>query len=138
MRFEVEKTKRGLPAFWEKGGGFTNTGRATIICGSQGQKKKPVYIRRKGSLACENHALFILHQGDYIINARHHRGDYTIEIYRVKNFVDDEVEVELVNKFDNGEWDNELETFLEEPVKAAMKKAKIYHCRYPVYYEEAL
>ena len=136
MRFKVEKTKRGLPAFWEEGGGFTNTGRATIVCGSQGQKKKPIYIRRKGSLACEKHALFILHEGDYIIKAWQHRGDYTIEIYKVKNFIDDEVEVELVNKFSEGEWDKDLETFLKEPVKAAMKKARIYHCRYPVYYKK--
>ena len=31
MRLQIERTKKGYPAMWESGGGYTNTGEATII-----------------------------------------------------------------------------------------------------------
>lgn len=83
---EIEKTKKGYPAFWECGGGYTNTGEATIIASQSGTPKKPVYIRRRGHLANDNHALFILELGDYIIEAKHHRKNFKVEIYKVIGF----------------------------------------------------
>ena len=68
-----------LPALWERGGGMTNTGGATIICGPQGRPKRPVYIRRAGHLACDDHALFVVRPGDHVIRASHHRGDFCRE-----------------------------------------------------------
>lgn len=85
-KIEIEKTKKGFPAYWEGGGGFTNTGEATIIAGKDGQPKKAIYIRRRGHLANSNHALIILEVGDYIIEANHHRRDFEIVIYKVIDF----------------------------------------------------
>src|SRR5690554_4804549 len=62
---EIEKTRKGYPATWECGGGYTNTGEAIIIASQSGGPKKPIYIRRRGHLANDNHALFILELGDY-------------------------------------------------------------------------
>ena len=80
----IERTKKGLPALWECGGGYSNTGDATIIAGPKGEKKKPVYIRRRGELANRKHALFIIEPGDIIIRAKHHREDFSIEVLQVK------------------------------------------------------
>jgi|LFRM01.1.fsa_nt_gb hypothetical protein len=86
MLVEIEKTRKGFPAFWEKGGGYSNTGEAIVITSQSGAPKKPVYIRRRGHLANDNHALFILELGDYIIEAKHHRRNFEVEIYKVIGF----------------------------------------------------
>ena len=82
----IEKTKKGYPAYWEAGGGYTNTGEATIIANKDGQPKKAVYVRNRGQLANSHHALVILEVGDYIIEANHHRGDFNIYIYKILDF----------------------------------------------------
>src|SRR5690606_4267060 len=85
-KIEIEKTKKGYPALWECGGGFTNTGEATIIAGKDGQPKKAIYVRRRGHLANGEHALVILEVGDYVISANHHREDFNIYIYKILDF----------------------------------------------------
>jgi hypothetical protein len=85
---KIEKTRRGYPAFWEQGGGYTNTGEAIVIASSSGDPKKPVYIRRAGQLANREHALFVIQPGDVIIRANHHREDFNIEILQVEKFED--------------------------------------------------
>jgi len=45
---------------WEKGGGMSNTGFATVICGPNGSPLKPLFIATRGTLACSKHALFII------------------------------------------------------------------------------
>lgn len=135
VKLAVERTKKGYPALWESGGGYRNTGDATIITNKEGQPKKALYIRRRGELANAPHALIILEVGDFIIEAHHHRGDFRIEIFRITDFDVKEEEtyaaVEQINCFDKGEWDAELPAFLEAAVQAAVNKATCYHCREP-------
>ncbi len=135
MKIRIERTKRGYPAYWESGGGSTNTGEATIIAGKDGKPKKAVYVRSRGQLANCRHALVILEVDDYIINAFHHREDFEIEIYRVMDFEEVKEEMyavmEHINCFGMGEWDAELPEFLEDAVLEAMAKATCYHCRGP-------
>ncbi|MFB6225563.1 MAG: hypothetical protein ABEI13_03860 [Candidatus Paceibacteria bacterium] len=134
-QMQVNVTKRGLPALWESGGGFSNTGNATIICGKKGEAIRPVYIRRKGQRACSHHALIAIKSGYHVIKARHHNGDFDIDIYRVEN-IDTESEyatLKHVNNFSEGEWDQDLSEYLHSPVDAARKKARDYHCRDPYF-----
>ena len=136
-KMRTERTKKGLPAYWESGGGYKNTGDAMIIAGKDGQPKKAVYVRRRGRLANAPHALIILEVGDHIVEAHHHRGDFYIEVLEIKGFENSENEtfafVERVNRFDMGEWDAALPAFLEAAVQAAVDKATCYHCREPHY-----
>ena len=83
---KIEKTRRGYPAFWEQGGGYTNTGEAIVIASSSGDPKKPVYIRRAGQLANREHALIVIQPGDVIIRANHHREDFNLEILQEEKF----------------------------------------------------
>ena len=135
IKIEVEKTKKGHPAYWECGGGYKNTGDAIVVAGKDGQPKKAVYIRRRGSLANAPHALVILEKGDHIVEAHHHRNDFYIEVLEIQGFEYSENEifavVEMVTRFDKGEWDAELPAFLEAAVEAAVEKATCYHCREP-------
>lgn len=134
-KIEIEKTKKGYPAYWEAGGGFSNTGKAIIIASPNGGPKKPVYVRRRGHLANGQHALFIIEKGDYIIKCDHHREDFEIQIFRVLNFEEEKEEIyaitEQVNRFSRGEWDKEPPAYLEQAVHTAMHKATCYHCRSP-------
>lgn len=131
MRLQIERTKKGFPAYWESGGGYTNTGEATIIANKDGQPKKAVYVRRRGHLANSEHALFILEVGDYIIKAFHHREDFNISILKVLGFEEETAVAEQVNYFNSGEWDTELPDFLKAVVHVAKEKATCYHCRRP-------
>jgi hypothetical protein len=150
-KLNIERTKKGFPALWESGGGYSNTGKATIIAGPNGEKKAPLYIRQRGPLACANHALFIVHEGDTVIQSSHHRGDFHHEICRIVAIRGDEAELEWIAEFYRGQWDTgplgqKLEADLarmaagEPPtmelsiaVQMAESKATAYHCR-NVYY----
>ena len=138
-KIKLELTQKGYPAYWERGGGRSNTGDAYIVADREGRPKKAIYIRRRGHLANENHALIPLSLGDHIIIADHHREDFTIIVYQVIDFKtgdnDKEVFALCVKKrfFDKGEWDEELPAHLEVAVNAAMEKATCYHCREPHY-----
>jgi hypothetical protein len=129
-KIEIERTKKGFPCLWESGGGFTNTGEATIIADKAGQPKRAIYVRKRGPLANENHALIPIAVGDYVISANHHRDDFEIFVYRITKILKEEVSIEKIAEFSNGEWDN-LPQFLEDAVEAAMEKATCYHCREP-------
>jgi hypothetical protein len=131
MNIRIEKTKKGSPAYWEAGGGYSNTGGATIIANKDGQPKKAIFVRRGGELANSEHALIILEVGDHIIFASHHRGDFEIFVYRITEILKEEASTEKIAEFSSGEWDAELPAFLEAAVQAAMGKATCYHCRAP-------
>ncbi len=136
MKIRIELTKKGYPALWEGGGGYTNTGDASIVCNKDGSSKKPVYIRRKGHLANMEHALFIVDIGDIYIIAEHHRRDFNISVYRIISINREEkfAEAEKICCFSEGEWDVEPPQQLEAAIEAAKKKATCYHCREPHYY----
>lgn len=145
-------SKKGIPCLWEKGGGYTSTGDAQIICTADGKPKKPIYIRQRGSLACEEHALIPAQIGDVVIKASQHRGDFTIDILSIVEIKDDiaekkdwkgdviersrEVITAPVATFDMGEWDKEPPTELEAAIEAAKEKATCYHCRKPHFITE--
>lgn len=82
-RISIERTKKGFPAIWESGGGFTNTGEAQIIAGKDGKPKRPIYIRKKGHLANSEHALLPIEVGDYVIKAYHSRGKFDVVVYKI-------------------------------------------------------
>lgn len=84
-KVKLDTTNKGLPAIWESGGGYTNTGSSRIVCNADGSKKRAVYIRNRGDLACREHALFAVEQGDIVIDASHHRRDFSITVWRIKN-----------------------------------------------------
>lgn len=148
MRIRIVQTKKGFPAVWEAGGGYSNTGDATIVASSTGQPKKAIYVRGKGHLANAEHALIPVVVGDHLIMASHHRKDFTIIVYCIvdfekevdcysdgKEFVKLYAIVEEKYIFDNGEWDNEVPEFLNEAIEVAKEKATCYHCREAHYIE---
>lgn len=135
MKIRIERTKRGLPAIWEQGGGFSNTGSAQVVAGPGGQPLKPVYIRRRGPLACGQHALLVIRPGCYIVQADHHRRDFDIEVLRVVE-IGEEATCEQVASFSRGEWSQDPPPELEAAIRAAKEKATCYHCRRPHFVAE--
>ena len=144
--FTLEVTKSGKFGLWEWGGGFTNTGDATIICNSDGSPKRAVFIKKRGHLACESHALVLVNLNDYIINIFRRRERYTIRIYQITEFKKSEhivsdgrtlvswcaVANEVYN-YSQGEWYPEKPDFLEQAIEAGKEKSNCYHCREPHY-----
>ncbi len=141
-RKKLEVTKKGHFGLWEWGGGFSNTGDATIIANADGSPKKAVFIKRKGHLANESHALVIVNVNDYIIDLFRRRDRYTIRIYVIEGFVESEsgngmcVIIQEVYRFQGNKWfPSELPSFLESAVEAGKKKSNCYHCREPHFVE---
>ena len=156
---KLEATKRGLPAIWECGGGATNTGNSQVVAGENGERLKPIYIKRSGSLSNGEHALFIVKEGVVIIESDHHRKDFTGKILRIKEIMkvpcdrihtaetdpcyicegrgwNFEATVELVAEFSQGEWSIEVPENLLPALNAGAEKALCYHCREPHFVEE--
>lgn len=140
---EASLTRKGFVSLWEEGGSYRNTGSARIICKADGSMPTATYICRRGHLSCGEHALVPVHEGFYVIESDHHRGDFAHQIFKVVRTFTKEVdgalkgfvEMELVNSFYEGEWDAPLE-HLEAAVAAAEEKAATYHCRDPYYVVE--
>lgn len=137
--FVIERSKRGIPCMWECGGGYSNTGEATIIAGPSGEKKAPLYIRQRGPLACAHHALIPVDVGDFIITTNHHRGDFETRIYRVEEIQAETAICSIIGEYSRGEWAfsteprPEVADHLPAAVDAAWEKATCYHCREPHY-----
>ena len=135
----LERTQKGYPAGWECGGGYSNTGRVTLWADVDGSPPRAIYIRRRGHLACENHALIPIKEGMYRIYAYHHREDFKITIDKVVRLEYDKerelwwAEMERIATFDLGEWDNEPSGNLLNAVEVAKRKATVYHCREAYY-----
>ena len=135
-KINIEVSKRGIPCVWESGGGYSNTGHSTIVCDGTGRAKKAIYLPR--CYACGQHALIPIRLNDHIIKSSRHGDDYEIEIYVVSE-IDVEVKtvtINLINKYDMGEWDSPLSENLQEAVNAAKRKARCYHCRCRHYIKE--
>lgn len=133
---KVTRDKRGVPCLWESGGGSTNTGNATLIAGPHGEKKVPVYIRRAGQLSCGDHAMVPIEVGDTVVTANHHRGDFSVVVFRIKRIgeglgigPDDEALLVSEYIFDMNQWNSAPTTDIMAVVEAAKDKAKKYHCR---------
>ncbi len=135
----IVRTRKGYPALWEQGGGFTNTGEATVIANSDGSPKKPLYVRTGGHLACENHALLPIKEGDLVIKASRHRNEYSILTYRIVKIEKEQAELEAIASHHIWYDEKKKKYFNEDGEKAllldaewaAVDKSTDYHCREP-------
>lgn len=121
MEMGIVRSQKGIPCLWECGGGNTNTGYAFIIGDKFGNPKKPIFIRHKGELACQHHALIPIRKGDRIVIIDRHRDDYTVESYRI-------YDVQQETAFAKS-----TEDIYENMLEAGIDKSICYHCRRPMY-----
>lgn len=133
---EVELSKKGYPVLWERGGSYSNTGDATCIANKNGEPKKPLFVRTGGHLACSEHALFILDEGDVWCRVSRHRNDINIYLWRVVKVEqgNHNISIERIGTYHQGEWDIENPEFCYQAlIDATVKKSYDYHCRTPYF-----
>ena len=120
MNHKIVKTEKGFRAFWEEGGGMTNTGNACIVAGTNGEKLEAIYIKKKGNLSCNQHALFLLKPNMWVVQIDRYHDRYTIQCFF----------------YDGAEFTLELEPpeYLNTAIETAKEKSRHYHCRTPYYY----
>ena len=136
MKLQIAFTKKGYPAFWEKGGGMTNSGHTELIGDKYGHKKDCIFIRTGGTLSNDNHGLFVLNKGDVVCVSHRSGGNVSHKLLRYTGEFDktsQTAEFEIIDFYDNGEWDNEAHTRFTDIVEASEKKIRIYHCRNVIY-----
>lgn len=119
----IELSKKGIPCLWECGGGWSNTGEAQIICDRKGNPKKTIFERTRGDLACKEHALIPVKNGDHIIRVDRHRDSYKVTAFVITKILDDVAECKRIRITSN----------LYDAAEAAKQKTCIYHCRAAVY-----
>lgn len=132
---KVGRSKTGLPTLCESGGGMTNTGSAVVICGTNGEKVKPLFVPR--GYANSDHAIFVVCPGMHVVEAYHDRGGERITVYRIDAIgVEDDadsVKFHEVASWENG--DGNLGDAFEAAATAALQKSYCYHCREAHYIE---
>ena len=142
--FPLEKTRNfGLPAAWEAGGGMTNTGSAQIIARPDGERPYAVYIRRRGHLACAEHALIVVRPGFYILEADRwvkREKPFQVKIWKIEDIITEEDGYFAVARIQRSMTVETVEMgvfyapiHLQYAVKAAIEKTMCYHCRAPHY-----
>jgi len=124
----IEKTKKGYPALWESGGGYTNTGFAVLIADKYLNPKKPLYIRTSGELACANHALIPIAIGDCVGRFFKDREGLEVHLFRITDISNNEAFLEPCDDFTL----NMDVAF----VQAGFEKLSDYHCRTPYFIKE--
>jgi hypothetical protein len=127
----------------ETGGGLTNTGHATIICGLQGEP----LVGFGGQSRCGAvHAMFYVHAA-LVVQYSQHRGEGsgTVELVGIDRTLNLEIERVPLWRFTDSEEEGieilspERAQAFEFPtaaVDAARKKARCYHCRSAFYVAE--
>jgi hypothetical protein len=123
----VERSKTGKPTVTENGGGMSNTGYATIICGNDGKRLKPIFVPRGYSNG--EHAIFVIIPGQtcFVSATRNRRGENATICRITKINEDDTLEHEMIGEYENG--DGNIPDNFQPAVTAALEKAKCYHCR---------
>lgn len=121
--------------FWEEGGGTFEGGNATIVCGLNGEKLKPVKIKQKGWLANSRHALFVgnsLCRIQVSLEARNYKFSLIRYSIKAKIGVLEEEILWVGSRHDLEDLPEELKVF-SEAFEAATKKVQEYRCIYPLY-----
>lgn len=137
----VETTKNGLPAMWECGGSEGNTGCAQMIGGKYAEELTPTFIRDRDDLACQHHVLLILGLGYLVVNINRNDDKYIGTISKVVSNKEHGYHLSVISYLNQGTWDVPLDvlqteygyTHIHSLVNAAMRKTKLYHCRYSIY-----
>lgn len=114
---------------WEEGGAFTNTGKATIICDKNGNKKTAVFVNHSPYYNSQV-AKFRLQDGDIIIQANRWRDNLHIAILRYGNIPNFGEYTELLSEYTEKGWTCPFyaEKY-KEAVDAAVEKSHCYHCK---------
>ncbi len=130
----VGRSKSGLPTITENGGGMTNTGYATIVCGSSGEKLKPLFVPRGYSNGV--HAIFVVKPGiTHLISASRGNWGETARVEKVIEIYENDCLItETIGEYENG--DGNITDHFSTAVDAAIAKTKSYHCRSPFYIKD--
>jgi len=121
----------------EEGGGKSNTGDATIVCGLSGKALKPYYVPGGGHLSCGIHAYFAVPEAVVTVNADRHHDDVRISINRheIQRTANNGIAYIRSKKLWSGQPDELPNAFMryEDAVNAAVAKSGCYHCRHAHY-----
>lgn len=113
----------------EDGGGMTNTGYATVVCGLAGKMLKPYFTPRGGHLSNGTHGYFSVPKGIVTVDSSKKEEMVSIQKHLIN------VSKETVSLKTEEIWSGypkELPIYLEKykaAVDAAYEKANCYHCR---------
>ena len=114
----------------ENGGGMTNTGSGTIVCGLSGKALRPYYVSRGGHLACGTHAHFSVPNAAVTVTGYRCDDEVTIEEHKIcRDGNIARIESKLL-------WSGNVKMLPESlsrfraAAEAAREKGNCYHCRH--------
>ena len=104
--------RRRLHQHWE----------AQIITDGLGYPKRAIAVLTHGDLACRDHALIPVREGDHIVTVYRHRDRVSIQVERIISI-----------EGDTAKTVPEKAAICVEAINAAVAKSEDYHCRRPYY-----
>lgn len=115
----------------ESGGGATNTGSGTVVCGVDGEPLTPYYIPRGGSLCNATHAYFSVPEAVVTATGYRHDQNVTIVLHRIVRLTQGGMARIETRTIWSGEINELPETFaqFQAAAEAAHRKGNCYHCR---------
>ena len=117
----IERSRSGIPCGWEQGGGWSNTGNVLLIGDKNGERKKALFVRNTGQLACNKHALIPICIGDRVLVLDRHGREFVTHSYVITDIAENYASLK------------EVDYMNLEMLTAAYEKSTDYHCRIPVY-----
>ena len=118
----------------ESGGGATNTGGATIVCGPTGEMVEPLFVPK--GYCNDNHAVFVAQPGMCLVEAAMGCRGEDVTVYRIITIGTpddpDALILEEVCSYADGDWNGFLADF-RRAAEAALSKSMCYRCREPHY-----
>lgn len=138
----IERSNKNMPCLWECGGKYNGNGKVQLITTSDGAKKKSIFVRRSGDLACKNHALIPIMIGDFTITALLDGTEVTAELSAIKRIDLKDATIQTTSMFTGiltkdgnieGTWYPDVPAAFKPAIAAAFNKLQDYHCR-SVYY----
>ncbi len=142
MKIPIERSRNDMPCLWESGGKYPVAAKVRIIAAPDGSRKKAIFVRKRGDLACQNHALIPIAVGDITVSMFRANIDVSGEVSYVRSIdFQDFATTQIAYMFTGtliddkleGTWYPDLPPFLQPAVEAAFNKLQDYHCR-EVYY----
>lgn len=119
-----EIMKTDVPCFWEQGG-FNrkkNKGAAIIVADLQGNPKKPIFVKTKGSLCNGKHGLFPISKDDLLIETVADGENTQTDIYKIVS-INEETQTLITEKV-NVNVANAINKSIEKALNINCKEVK--------------
>ena len=99
MTIYIHGTKKGLPALWEWGGGYSTPERRSLLPDRKERRKSRFIFGGADVLPVRSTHYLFVEVGDLVIQSFHHREDFVHKIYQITAIREDEADLKQLAEY---------------------------------------